>query len=63
MSAVDTSTLITDDINKSVKYFKSHRPFKKQLVNQIVEIGSCHLIVRFFSTASFSSVSGRAREI
>lgn len=33
VSAVDTSTVITYDINKSIKYFKSQRPFKKLLVN------------------------------
>lgn len=33
MSAVDTSTVIRDYVNNSIKLFKSQRPFKKLLVN------------------------------
>lgn len=33
MSAVDISAIITDDISKTIKHFKSQKPFKKLLVN------------------------------
>lgn len=55
MSAVDISTVITADINKNIKCFKSQRSFKKLLVNLI-------LLSVFFSTVSQVSQGERVRQ-
>lgn len=50
MSTVDICTVITDDINKNIKCFKSQRSFKKLLVKKK---RSPHIIVSVFFHSQF----------